>query len=259
MKKPRNVTHHTARLAAAALSFVALLLAGCGGDAEEQPAAGGAAEGASLAEAGELVALPFSLTAAGDNLMLTYADAEGAHTVHRVSDVPEAARAWVRVDSLTLAPEQRPSDGRVFVADLSGDVPQEARLVPRAAFDAHVEQARAAGASAGGALAAAGTGDIVLYGASWCGACRQARQFFEREGVAFIDRDIERDPGAREEMNAKARAAGVATTGIPVIDVRGTILTGFDERRIRRLLAAPAAGVSPSAPGGAPAAVPQPI
>ena len=91
----------------------------------------------------------------------------------------------------------------------------------------------------------------MIYGASWCGACRQARQFFEREGVAFVDRDIERDPGARDEMNQKARAAGVPTSGIPVIDVRGTILTGFDERRIRQLLAA--------SPSPRPGQTPQPI
>ena len=49
---------------------------------------------------------------------LTYADATGAHTVHRPSDVPEASREWVRVDSLSLSPDQRPADGQVYVADL---------------------------------------------------------------------------------------------------------------------------------------------
>jgi len=157
----------------------------------------------------------------------------------------------VRVDSLALSPDQRPADGQVYVADLR-ERPvdsREARLVPRATFDAYVERASgAAGIGSGGTpIAVAGSSDVVLYGASWCGACRQARQFFEREGIAFVDRDIERDPGARDEMNQKARAAGVPTTGIPVIDVRGTILTGFDERRIRQLLSAsPGGGARPS-------------
>ncbi|MBK6580644.1 MAG: glutaredoxin family protein [Sandaracinaceae bacterium] len=152
----------------------------------------------------------------------------------------------MRVDSLALSPEQRPADGQVYVADLR-ERPADsraARLVPRATFDAYVERASGTTGRGGGGtpVAAAGSGDIVLYGASWCGACRQARQFFEREGIAFVDRDIERDPGARDEMNQKARAAGVPTTGIPVIDVRGTILTGFDERRIRQLPAPPGGG-----------------
>ncbi|MBK8593060.1 MAG: glutaredoxin family protein, partial [Sandaracinaceae bacterium] len=179
--------------------------------------------------AGQPVELPFALSDTSPDLLLTYADASGAHTVHRPSEVPEAAREWVRVDSLSLSPEQRPADGQVYVADLR-ERPADsraARLVPRATFDAYVERASGTTGSGGGGtpVAAAGSGDIVLYGAAWCGACRQARQFFEREGIAFVDRDIERDPGARDEMNQKARAAGVPTTGIPVIDVRGTILT----------------------------------
>ncbi|MEZ4328515.1 MAG: glutaredoxin family protein [Polyangiales bacterium] len=247
----RNVTGPLAgaTLVAWALSSCALVafanVSGCGASADDASAPTGSDE-AAQAEA-ELVDLPFALNDAGDDLLLTYVDAEGAHTVHHVGEVPEAARAWVRVDSLTLPPDQRPADGRVFVADLRGELPTQARLMSRAAFDARVEQARPS-AAAGAALAAV-SGEVVLYGASWCGACRQARRFFEREGVAFVDRDIERDPGARDEMNRKARAAGVATTGIPVIDVYGTILTGFDEGRIRRLLARGGGGAGQTGSG----------
>lgn len=240
--------------AALALCVLPLLLLACGDGSEPAVGAEGSGETPALGAAGQPVELPFALNDSSPDLMLTYADESGAHTVQRPSDVPEGAREWVRVDSLTLAPEQRPADGQVYVADLRDRAAdsREARLVPRASFDAYVE--RASGGPRGGGdapVATAGSGDIVLYGASWCGACRQARQFFEREGVAFVDRDIERDPGARDEMNRKARAAGVPTSGIPVIDVRGTILPGFDERRIRQLLAA-----SPSA---RPAQAPQPI
>ena len=241
---------------ALAFGVLPLLLLACGDGTDA--AVGDEAHGdtPSIEAAGQVVELPFALTDGTPDLMLTYADASGAHTVQRPSDVPEAAREWVRVDSLTLSPDQRPADGQVYVADLRERPVEsrEARLVPRASFDAYVERASGntgAGGRGGAAIATAASGDIVIYGASWCGACRQARQFFEREGVAFVDRDIERDPGARDEMNQKARAAGVPTSGIPVIDVRGTILTGFDERRIRQLLAA--------SPSPRPGQAPQPI
>ena len=192
----------------------------------------------------ESVDLPFSVTEGTDGLLLTYADAEGTHTVSRPSEVPGTAREMVRLDSLTLSPEQRPSGGDVFVADLDALLAGRegaARRVPRVTFDAYVE--RAAGRSAdpepGGSAGdtdAPARSEVVLYGASWCGACRAARAFFQREGIAFRDVDIEREPGARAEMLQKARAAGVSTRGIPVIDFRGTIVNGFDERRIRRLM-----------------------
>lgn len=236
------------------LSLVALFSLACGDGRDPLSGESETGEAQSLEEGGQPAQLPFAITDATADLMLTYADATGAHTVQRPSDVPEAARQFVRVDSLTLSPEQRPADGQVYVADLRERPAdsREARLVSRASFDAYVERtsgtARVASTGgAGGTVATAATGDVVVYGASWCGACRQARQFFQREGVAFQDLDIERDPGARDEMNRKARAAGVPTTGIPVIDVHGTILTGFDERRIRQLLAA-SPSPRPSAP-----------
>jgi glutaredoxin len=223
----------------------------CGGEGDDATAGQAESPEETLAD-GEVVPLPFAVDGASETLMLTYADSEGAHTVHSVNEVPEAARRNVRVDSLALAPEQRPEGGRVYVADLSAHRPGEAleaRLVPRAAFDAYVDLAAQAGrepAGGGAAAGALGGDEVVLYGASWCGACRQARGFFEREGVAFRDVDIERDPGARQEMMRKAQAAGVSTNGIPVIDFRGTIIPGFDERRIRRLMRdAPAAPEPP--------------
>jgi hypothetical protein len=39
-------------------------------------------------------------------------------------------------------------------------------------------------------------------------------------------------------MQTKARRAGVRPSGIPVIDFRGTILTGFDQARLDSLIQA---------------------
>src|SRR2546430_556441 len=71
-------------------------------------------------------------------------------------------------------------------------------------------------------------GDIVLYGTSWCGFCKKARAWLVNRGVAFVERDIETEPGAAEELAGKAAAAGVVPRGVPVIDVRGQLILGFD-------------------------------
>jgi glutaredoxin len=182
---------------------------------------------------------PFAVTDGAEGLVLTWVDEEGPHTVASIADVPEAHRDVVRVDSLRIAPEQRLAPENVYVADLRAPGEGGAyavRVAPRAAFDAYVD-----GAGGDDPAAAAGA-PVVLYGATWCGACRQARSYFEEHGIAFVDRDIEREPGARSEMLRKAQAAGVNATGIPVIDFRGTILAGFNPAAIEQLIARGARG-----------------
>ncbi len=188
---------------------------------------------------------PFAVTAEASGLVFTYADAAGFHSVERVADVPEAARASVRVEP--LAADVRGIDAsQVWVADLrqpgeGGRYP--VRVLSREAFEQRLRPAPAepqgapTNASDPAVLAASGNAQIVLYGTSWCGACRSARQYFQSRGIAFVDRDIERDPGARDEMVRKARAQGVSVRGVPVIDVRGRILPGFDRATLDRLLA----------------------
>jgi glutaredoxin len=173
---------------------------------------------------------PFAVRDDSSGLLLVYGDAEGFHTVERVADVPVASRTNVRVDSLSASPDRRLDAQFVWVADLrrkGSDGTYPVRALPREEFERLGSPA---------APRATGSGEVVVYGASWCGVCRRAEAYFRSKGVAFVEKDIEREPGARDEMMAKARAAGVSTNGIPVIDVRGTILAGFDPQAIDRAL-----------------------
>jgi glutaredoxin len=77
---------------------------------------------------------------------------------------------------------------------------------------------------------------VVVYGASWCNACRAAAQYMSRERIPFVERDIETDPAARAEANAALVAAGLRNDlrSLPVIDVRGTVMIGFDSCVLER-------------------------
>lgn len=225
------------------LGVVALVACAGGGDAAPVEA-----EATEEAPQGEPVEPPFQVAGDADGLVLTYYDEEGPHTVFNRDDVPEASRARVRVDSLELPPEQR-EPNHVYVADLRNEVQGRyaVRRYTRDTFDELLDEA--AGVEVPPVVAAAPTtpanpanvhadgSDVIIYGASWCGACRSAARYLSQRGVPFEEKDIEREPGARAEMNAKARAAGIRPSGIPVIDFRGNILTGFDQRRIDRLIA----------------------
>jgi glutaredoxin len=69
---------------------------------------------------------------------------------------------------------------------------------------------------------------VVIYGAVWCEACDIAKAYMERRGIPFVERDIEEDPSAKATMDSTLAAAGLPpNASLPVIDVRGTIMTAF--------------------------------
>jgi len=80
-------------------------------------------------------------------------------------------------------------------------------------------------------------GRVIVYGTSWCGFCARARSFFASRGIPYEDRDVEKDPEAREEIAQKCMAVGRPFTGgVPVLDVYGSIIHGFDLGRIEQAL-----------------------
>jgi glutaredoxin len=78
---------------------------------------------------------------------------------------------------------------------------------------------------------------VIIYGASWCGPCHQAADYLKAHNVPYVLKDIEEDRIAHREMQSKLQAAGMGGGSIPVIDVKGKLLVGFDARSIDRALA----------------------
>ncbi|MFL6551032.1 MAG: glutaredoxin domain-containing protein [Povalibacter sp.] len=69
-------------------------------------------------------------------------------------------------------------------------------------------------------------GEVVLYATSWCGYCRKTRELFEEKGVAYTEFDIETSEEGRRRYDA------LDGDGVPVIDIHGTVIRGFDEDEI---------------------------
>ncbi|MDQ3037472.1 MAG: glutaredoxin family protein [Myxococcota bacterium] len=226
---------------------LALGIAGCGSGAGGEETRAESAGGAPAQ--GEVVTPPFAVDGDAEGLLLTWFDEQGTHTAGARHEIPEERRGEVRVDSLELAPDARDPE-HVFVADLrepAADSRYVVRRVPRAAFDRRVETfgdvLEGGGPATTGEVASS---DVVIFGASWCGACRETEAYLRGRGVPFVERDIERDPGAREDMQRRAARAGISPRGIPVTDFRGRIIQGFDrpalDRAIRETSSAPGAG-----------------
>jgi len=45
--------------------------------------------------------------------------------------------------------------------------------------------------------------ELIVYSASWCRDCREAKRFLAKHNIAYKDIDIEETPGAADEVLAK--------------------------------------------------------
>ena len=86
------------------------------------------------------------------------------------------------------------------------------------------------------ARAAAKTDGVTIYTTSWCPACKKAKEWLRHQRVAFVERDLERQPDARGELTRKAVKAGFHERGVPVLDAYGTLTDGFSSQTYAQLL-----------------------
>lgn len=73
--------------------------------------------------------------------------------------------------------------------------------------------------------------NVTIYTTPTCHFCHAAKEFFKEHNVAFTEKDVAGDMAARSEMIDKSHQMGV-----PVIDVGGTLIVGFDEGALRKEL-----------------------
>jgi glutaredoxin len=194
-------------------------------------------------------------------LLLTWIDDKGDfHVETAVADVPMMGRDAVRVVDPNHDESAHPDS--VTVVDLRQTGPDgnyPVRTMSRTDFEAMAvarrEKAGPTLASAGPAAtpppgsAQAGAGVdpprgggrpvVVIYGAEWCGACHEAAKYLRSKGIAYVDKDVEKDPGAAAEMQQKLAKSGLHEGSIPVIDVRGKIMVGFNPAEIDAALGQP--------------------
>jgi len=203
---------------------------------------------------------PLALKDETPNLLLTWVGDDGDfHVVESISAVPPERRQQVRV----IVTDQASGSGQaVYVADLNtkrGDgsytVTTLARsdwekvgadrrktrleaLAPRQPGAAGPGTAPGAAGTAPpgdpattgevpGAGAPAGAVTAIIYGADWCKPCHDAERYLKSLEVAVTKKNIEESRAAQAEMHEKLVRVNRTGSGIPVIDVMGTIFVGY--------------------------------
>jgi glutaredoxin len=138
-----------------------------------------------------------------------YSESNGSvRFVQSLAEVPESARASAQRIEASL---QRPAPSARPAARPAR--PARARAAPEP------EPRRAEAAT------------VVVYTTSWCGWCRKTLAWLDERGVDYENRDIERNPAWAAELQRKT-----GSQSIPVVDVDGRIVRGFDPGTLARLL-----------------------
>lgn len=71
----------------------------------------------------------------------------------------------------------------------------------------------------------------TVYTADWCAFCHAVKDYLTSKNIGYIEKNIEKDPAFAQESVDKS-----GQTGIPVIDINGTIIVGFDRPKINAAL-----------------------
>ncbi|MFA5780610.1 MAG: glutaredoxin family protein [Elusimicrobiota bacterium] len=72
---------------------------------------------------------------------------------------------------------------------------------------------------------------VIVYSTPTCVFCKMAKAYFTEHNVQFEEKNVMTDIPAQEEMIKKS-----GQLGVPVIDIDGKIIIGFDKSKIISLL-----------------------
>jgi glutaredoxin-like YruB-family protein len=68
---------------------------------------------------------------------------------------------------------------------------------------------------------------VMVYSTPTCPWCIKTKQFLKEKNVAFEDINVAADQGKAQEMMQKS-----GQMGVPVLDIEGKIIIGFDKEVI---------------------------
>lgn len=69
--------------------------------------------------------------------------------------------------------------------------------------------------------------EAIVYSTPACQYCTMAKSYLEGKGVKFVEYDVSKDQARAREMVMKSQQSGV-----PVLEINGRIIVGFDRQLI---------------------------
>ncbi len=72
---------------------------------------------------------------------------------------------------------------------------------------------------------------IKIYSTSWCPHCKAAKEFMTAKGIEYENIDVTTDEKLQREMIKKS-----GQMGVPVFDIEGKVIVGFDPDKLGEVL-----------------------
>ena len=73
--------------------------------------------------------------------------------------------------------------------------------------------------------------EVIVYSTEACPYCHMLKDYLKEKGVSFKDIDVAADEAKAKEMTEKS-----GQMGVPVADIDGEIVVGFNKAEVNRLL-----------------------
>ncbi len=73
--------------------------------------------------------------------------------------------------------------------------------------------------------------NIIIYKTATCSYCHLAEEFLKENNISFKSIDVGNDQKAAQEMIKKS-----GQMGVPVIDINGKLILGFDKSALKKIL-----------------------
>ncbi len=72
---------------------------------------------------------------------------------------------------------------------------------------------------------------VKIYTTPYCPYCSTLKQYLKDHGIEFTDIDVSQNKEERDDMIERS-----GQIGVPVVDIDGSIVAGFDKEKIDKLL-----------------------
>lgn len=72
---------------------------------------------------------------------------------------------------------------------------------------------------------------VLIYSTPSCSYCNLAKQYLSQKGIPYTDYNVAAQPDKADEMLRKS-----GQMGVPVLDVNGRVIVGFNQGEIEKAL-----------------------